>query len=230
MSADTTFANLGVPAALTTALEPRHHQPLPDPGRHAAATRWPAATSWAAAAPAPARPTRFLLPVLTRLSASPTPPGGPSRPRGLILVPTRELATQIDAALAPLAKRAELRSLTVFGGVGANPQISGLRAGVDVLVACPGRLTDLIQEGHADLGAVEITVLDEADHMADLGFLPGVRRLMDRTPRDGQRLLFSATLDAGVDVLVKRFLTNPVTHSVDSAQSPVPTWPTTCCR
>ena len=116
-----------------------------------------------------------------------------------------------------------MKTLTVFGGVGPNPQISGLRAGVDVLVACPGRLTDHIQSGHASLDAIEITVLDEADHMADMGFLPGVRRLMDMTPRDGQRLLFSATLDAGVDVIVKRFLTNPVTHSADSAQSPVST-------
>ena len=123
--------------------------------------------------------------------------------------------------MAPLAQALHLRTLTVFGGVGANPQITGLRAGVDVLVACPGRLEDLISSGHADLSKVEITVLDEADHMADLGFLPAVRRLLDRTPRTGQRMLFSATLDAGVDVLVKRFLTNPVTHSVDSAESPV---------
>jgi superfamily II DNA/RNA helicase len=114
-----------------------------------------------------------------------------------------------------------MRTLTVFGGVGANPQITGLKAGVDVLVACPGRLEDLISSGHADLSQVEITVLDEADHMADLGFLPAVRRLLDRTPANGQRMLFSATLDAGVDVLVKRYLTNPITHSVDSAQSPV---------
>jgi superfamily II DNA/RNA helicase len=162
----------------------------------------------------------FVLPMLARLSA-----GGasrrPSRPRALILAPTRELVTQIEAAIAPLANALSLRTLTVFGGVGANPQIRGLRAGVDILVACPGRLADHIREGHASLDAVEITVLDEADHMADLGFLPEVRRLMDQTPRTGQRLLFSATLDAGVDVLVRRFLNNPITHSVDSALSPV---------
>jgi superfamily II DNA/RNA helicase len=164
----------------------------------------------------------FLLPLLTRLSQS-TTKRLPKRPRSLILVPTRELATQIEASMAPLAKALGLKTLTVFGGVGPNPQINGLRAGVDVLVACPGRLEDHVGQGHADLSAVEITVLDEADHMADLGFLPGVRRLMDRTPREGQRLLFSATLDAGVDVLVKRYLRNPVTHSADSAQSPVST-------
>jgi superfamily II DNA/RNA helicase len=162
----------------------------------------------------------FVLPLLTRLAANPAP-RRPKAPRALILAPTRELASQIEASIAPLAKALQLRTLTVFGGVGANPQITGLRSGIDILVACPGRLEDLISSGHADLSRIEITVLDEADHMADLGFLPAVRRLLDRTPRDGQRMLFSATLDAGVDVLVKRFLTNPITHSVDSAESPV---------
>jgi superfamily II DNA/RNA helicase len=163
----------------------------------------------------------FAIPVVARLAASRTP-RRPRRPRALILAPTRELASQIDAALAPLAAAAGLRTLTVFGGVGANPQITSLRAGVDIVVACPGRLLDHLQSGHVDLGAVEITVLDEADHMADLGFLPGVKRLLDATPRDGQRLLFSATLDGGVDVLVKRFLHRPVTHHVDAAaETPV---------
>ena len=162
----------------------------------------------------------FLLPLVTRLAASGTPRRA-GKPRGLILVPTRELAMQVDAALAPLAKAMGLRATTVFGGVPASRQVTALRQGLDIVVACPGRLTDPVRSGHADLGSVEITVLDEADHMADLGFLPDVRRLMDATPRRSQRLLFSATLDAGVDVLVKRFLTDPVTHSVDSAQSPV---------
>ncbi len=138
-----------------------------------------------------------------------------------MLAPTRELATQIEATLAPLAEACGLSTMTIFGGVKPGPQINRLRRGVDIVIACPGRLEDHLQSGHVDLGAVEITVLDEADHMADLGFLPGVRRLLDRTPADGQRLLFSATLDAGVDVLVRRFLHDPVTHSVDSAQSPV---------
>jgi superfamily II DNA/RNA helicase len=164
----------------------------------------------------------FLLPMLTRLAASPST-RRPRRPRALILAPTRELVSQIEASLAPLARALSLRTLTVFGGVRPNPQIQGLRNGVDIVIACPGRLADHVQSGHADLDAVEITVLDEADHMADLGFLPVVRRLLDATPRDGQRLLFSATLDGGVDVLVKRFLTDPVVHSVDSAQSPVAT-------
>jgi superfamily II DNA/RNA helicase len=156
----------------------------------------------------------FALPLLTRLATRPSP-RRPNRPRALILAPTRELAAQIESSLAPLAMALSLRTLTVFGGVSPHPQIAGLRAGVDVVVACPGRLADHVGTGHARLDAVEITVLDEADHMADLGFLPVVRRLLDKTPRSGQRMLFSATLDGGVDVLVRRFLTDPVTHSVD---------------
>jgi superfamily II DNA/RNA helicase len=162
----------------------------------------------------------FAIPVLERLVAD----GGssaPGRPRALVLAPTRELASQIEATMAPLAKALGLRTMTVYGGVRANPQIAALRKGVDIVIACPGRLADHLQSGHVKLDRVVISVLDEADHMADLGFLPVVRRLLDQTPRNGQRLLFSATLDAAVDVLVKRFMRNPVTHSIDSAQSPV---------
>ncbi|MFI1994311.1 DEAD/DEAH box helicase [Actinoplanes sp. NPDC020271] len=163
----------------------------------------------------------FVLPVVTRLSAKKSP-RRPGRPRALILAPTRELATQIEASLRPLAEAMGLNTLTVFGGVGANPQIAALRKGVDILVACPGRLDDHIRNGHASLDAIEITVLDEADHMADLGFLPVVRRLLSQTPAGGQRLLFSATLDNGIDVLVKQFMRKPVTHHVDAAaQAPV---------
>jgi superfamily II DNA/RNA helicase len=162
----------------------------------------------------------FVLPILARLAGKPTN-RRPGHPRALILAPTRELANQINDTLAPLAKAMRLTTMTVFGGVGANPQITGLKAGADIVVACPGRLADLVRSGHASLDAVEITVLDEADHMADLGFLPIVRRLLDMTPRGGQRMLFSATLDAGVDVLVQRFMNKPVTHSVDSSLSPV---------
>jgi superfamily II DNA/RNA helicase len=164
----------------------------------------------------------FVLPLLARLSSRPAS-RRPGRPRALILAPTRELATQIHATMAPLAAALSLRTMTVFGGVGANPQIRGLRAGVDVLVACPGRLRDHLSEGHAHLDEVQITVLDEADHMADLGFLPTVRWLMEKTPTRSQRLLFSATLDAAVDVLVRRFLADPVTHSVDQDNTPVAT-------
>jgi superfamily II DNA/RNA helicase len=157
----------------------------------------------------------FALPLVAGLAAS-----GRNvrqgRPRAVVLLPTRELATQVHETIAPLAKAAGLTTTTVFGGVSQRPQVAALRSGVDILVACPGRLEDLVSQRHCSLEDIEITVLDEADHMADLGFLPGVKRLLDRTPKDGQRLLFSATLDNGVDVLVRRYLVNPITHSVDS--------------
>ncbi len=162
----------------------------------------------------------FALPLIARLDASGSR-RTPKRPRALILAPTRELVSQIDAAIAPLAQVHGLKTRTVFGGVGQHPQVQALRSGVDVLVACPGRLEDLIQQGLCDLSSVEVTVIDEADHMADLGFLPAVRRILDQTPKTGQRMLFSATLDSGVNVLVKRFLVNPATHEADSAQSPI---------
>lgn len=162
----------------------------------------------------------FSLPMVARLAAS-TGARRPARPRGLVLAPTRELATQIAATLEPLARAERLSLTTVFGGVSQNRQVSALNGGIDILVACPGRLEDLIKQRLVTLEGVEITVLDEADHMADLGFLPGVKRLMDQTPKNGQRMLFSATLDNGVDQIVKRYLHNPLTHSVDSAESPV---------
>jgi len=142
------------------------------------------------------------------------------RPRGLVLVPTRELASQVHAVLAPLAQAVGLSVATIFGGTSQNPQVTALRNRADIVVACPGRLADLIEQGHCHLGDVEITVLDEADHMADLGFLPVVRRLLDATPPEGQRMLFSATLDHAVDVLVRRFMTHPAEHAVDPAEAP----------
>ena len=162
----------------------------------------------------------FLLPLVARLSDSGRTAHAKA-PRALILAPTRELVGQITEALQPLAAAFGLTTQTVFGGVGQNPQVAGLRRGADVVIACPGRLEDLIKQGHCDLGQIEVTILDEADHMADLGFLPAVRRLLDKTPQNGQRLLFSATLDNAIDVIVKRFLSQPVTHEADSAQSPI---------
>lgn len=161
----------------------------------------------------------FSIPMAARLGASAS--RGPRHPRGLVLAPTRELATQIDATLAPLAKAAGMTTTTIFGGVNQNRQVQALRAGVDIIVACPGRLEDLMKQGFVKLDRIEVTVIDEADHMADLGFLPGVTRILSATPADGQRLLFSATLDNGVDKLVKRFLRDEVLHSVDEAHSPV---------
>ncbi|HOC13568.1 MAG TPA: DEAD/DEAH box helicase [Propionicimonas sp.] len=158
----------------------------------------------------------FLLPLVARLTAKPKRAAA-RRPRALVLAPTRELATQIAESLEPLASATGLTTRTVFGGVGQNPQVRALERGVDVLIACPGRLLDLMDQGHVILDAIEITVIDEADHMADMGFLPMVRRVLDKTPGQGQRMLFSATLDAGVDVLVKRFLHSPVVHEADSS-------------
>ena len=164
----------------------------------------------------------FLLPLVARLDASKMP-AMPRKPRALILAPTRELVGQIHASLVPLAKAAGLSTVVIYGGVGQGPQTTALKKGVDIVIACPGRLEDLMGQSYADLSNIEVTILDEADHMADLGFLPGVRRIMDKTPRQGQRMLFSATLDKAIDVLVKRYLDKPMTHEADSAQSPVST-------
>ncbi|MGA8465489.1 MAG: DEAD/DEAH box helicase, partial [Trebonia sp.] len=143
------------------------------------------------------------------------------RPRGLVLVPTRELASQVHAVLAPLAESVGLSVATIYGGVPQKPQVAKLRDRADIVVACPGRLADLIEQGHCHLGDVEISVIDEADHMADLGFLPVVRRLLDMTPPGGQRMLFSATLDAAVDVLARRFMNRPAHHDVSPVEVPV---------
>ena len=164
----------------------------------------------------------FALPMVARLGGALS--GGkrrPGRPLGLILAPTRELATQISTAMQPLADVYGLKSTTIFGGVSQQRQVAALKAGVDIVVACPGRLEDLMKQGFVNLDAVEITVLDEADHMADLGFLPVVTRILDKTPRGGQRMLFSATLDNGVDKLVRKYLQNEIMHSVDEANSAV---------
>lgn len=164
----------------------------------------------------------FSIPMVARLGA--TLAGGrrkAGRPLGLVLAPTRELATQIATTLEPLADAYNLRVTTIFGGVSQNRQVAALREGVDIVVATPGRLEDLMQQKLLFLDAVEITILDEADHMADMGFLPVVTRILKATPAGGQRLLFSATLDNGVDKLVKQFLVNEKLHSVDEAHSPV---------
>ncbi|WP_420812867.1 DEAD/DEAH box helicase [Micromonospora zingiberis] len=153
----------------------------------------------------------FGLPLLARMAAGER--ARPSRPRALILVPTRELAMQVNDALLPLGRAVGVFLKTAVGGVPYDRQIDALRRGVEVMVATPGRLADLIERGVCRLDDVEITVLDEADQMADMGFLPEVTELLSKTPADAQRLLFSATLDGDVDALVRRFMTDPVTHS-----------------
>jgi len=156
----------------------------------------------------------FGLPMLARLAGKQSQP---KRPAGLVLVPTRELAGQVHDALAPLAMGLGVRLTVVVGGVSMGRQIMALRKGVDIVIATPGRLEDLVQQGACLLGDVRLTVLDEADHMTDLGFLPAVRRILDLVRPGGQRLLFSATLDANVRTLVDRYLNDPVTHSTTPA-------------
>ena len=220
MSPARTFASLGVPAPLEAALAtdgitapfPIQTATLPDTlaGRDVLGRGRTGSGKTLA----------FAIPLVARLLANPRRPR-PGTPRALVLVPTRELANQVAATIAPLAKAARLRHTVVYGGVGFGNQVAAMKAGVDIVVACPGRLEDLIGQHHCRLDQIEITVLDEADHMADMGFLPGVKRLMDRTPADGQRLLFSATLDRDVQVLVDRYLHDPITHALDPEDSPV---------
>ncbi|MHB1431097.1 MAG: DEAD/DEAH box helicase [Streptosporangiaceae bacterium] len=214
---DITFASLGVPAPVTSALAiagitspfPIQTAALPDAlaGRDVLARGRTGSGKTLA----------FSIPLVTALAGGHTMAG---RPRGLVLVPTRELANQVYEVLLPLASAVGLSIVTIFGGVRQNRQVAALRDRADIVVACPGRLADLIEQGHCHLGDVEVSVLDEADHMSDLGFLPVVRRLLEATPADGQRMLFSATLDRDVDVLVRRFLTNPVRHEIDAAAAP----------
>ena len=162
----------------------------------------------------------FGLPMLARLA------GGRARsrkPRGLVLVPTRELAMQVSDSLEPLVHVSGLRIKLVAGGLSYTGQTAALDKGVDVLIATPGRLVDLLDRGALTLDAVEVAVLDEADHMADMGFLPSVTRILDECAPGGQRLLFSATLDRGVGDLVEAYMSDPVTHSTDEAAASVST-------
>ncbi|MFV0134727.1 DEAD/DEAH box helicase [Streptomyces sp. HMX87] len=147
----------------------------------------------------------------------------PRQPLALVLVPTRELAQQVTDALAPYARAVGLRSATVVGGMSIGRQAGALRAGTEVVVATPGRLKDLIDRGDCRLDDVAITVLDEADQMTDMGFMPQVTALLDQVRPQGQRMLFSATLDRNVDLLVRRYLTDPVVHSVDPSAGAVTT-------
>ncbi|MGW4803909.1 DEAD/DEAH box helicase [Kitasatospora sp. NPDC004272] len=163
----------------------------------------------------------FGLPLLTRLAGGERTKA--KHPRGLILVPTRELAMQVADALEPFGSVLGLRLKVVCGGTSMSNQIYALERGVDVLVATPGRLRDLINRGSAKMEEVEIAVLDEADQMADMGFLPEVTEILDLVPAGGQRLLFSATLENEIDTLVKRYLKNPVTHEVDPSAGAVTT-------
>ena len=147
----------------------------------------------------------------------------PHKPLALILTPTRELAQQIDEVLTPLARSIGHESVVVAGGMSYAKQITAMRRGTAILVATPGRLIDLLDKGEVQLDQLEITVLDEADQMADMGFLPVVKEILDQAKMDGQRMLFSATLDRGVDALVRQYLKNPKTHSLQNDRASVTT-------
>jgi superfamily II DNA/RNA helicase len=215
-----TFGQLGLPQQLVTALERRGiHRPfaiqtsaLPDAlaGRDVLGK----------AATGSGKTLAFGLPLLARIGAEVK--NGRRAPRGLVLVPTRELAQQVHDNLAPLGQAIGVQLATVYGGAPMYRQIQQLRRGVDVIIATPGRLQDLISQGEATLAEVVVTVLDEADFMADLGFLPVVKELLDQTARDAQRLLFSATLDGEVDSLVRRYLKDPARHEVKRAGDDAP--------
>ena len=156
----------------------------------------------------------FSLALLSRLDNRKAKRG---KPLALVLSPTRELAMQINEVIAPLARKVGLSSVLIAGGMPFGRQLQALEHGVPIVVATPGRLIDLMHRGAVDLSDVEITVLDEADLMSDMGFMPAVKEILDDTSQIGQRLLFSATLDKDVDALVKKYLRDPIEHSVESA-------------
>jgi superfamily II DNA/RNA helicase len=209
VDASVDFASLGVPADITERLA-RDGVTHPFPIQAASLPDALAGLDVCGRAPTGSGKTlAFGIPLVHRV-----PKAKPRRPTALVLVPTRELAAQIERALTPLAKLRGRTVATFYGGVGFGPQLSALRKGCDIAVACPGRLADLVQQGEIRLDDVSIAVIDEADRMADMGFLPEVRRLLDRVRRDRQTLLFSATLDGDVDVLIKRYQSSPVRHEV----------------
>ncbi len=213
------FSDLGLPAALVAALEQRGLSST-FPIQAATLPDSLAGRDVCGKAPTGAGKTlAFGLPVLAQLADRPRPGRGRRHPSALVLVPTRELAAQIEEVLAPLAASVGARVASIYGGVGYGKQLSSLRAGVDVLIACPGRLTDLVERGSADLRRVRAVVIDEADRMADMGFLPVVRRLVDRTDESRQILLFSATLEGPVEKLVRDYQHDPVRHDVEGEEA-----------
>jgi superfamily II DNA/RNA helicase len=209
-----TFASLGVPAQLVSALAKRNITE-PFPVQEMTIPDALAGRDVAGRAPTGSGKTiAFGLPLITRVEKA-----SKRRPTSLILAPTRELAEQIKDELEPLARAANRYVFAVYGGVPYGRQRSALSRGVDVLVATPGRLEDLIEQGLIDLSEAAIVVVDEADRMADMGFLPAVRRILDKTSKDRQTLLFSATLDGDVAVLVRDYQTNPVRHEAGAVET-----------
>jgi superfamily II DNA/RNA helicase len=208
-SPDPTFDSLGVPRELVDVL---HRQGITKPFEVQAAAIPDALAGHDVLGRAPTgsgKTLAFGLPLLARLGS-----GQRRRPRGLILAPTRELAEQIRRELQPLGDAIGRSMCAIYGGTGFRGQTTALRRGTDLLVACPGRLLDLIDQGEASLDLVDLVVVDEADRMADMGFLPAIRKLLDLTSAKRQTVLFSATLDADVQVLTDTYQRNPVAHHV----------------
>jgi superfamily II DNA/RNA helicase len=209
----TSFADLGVPADIVAALDRRGIRE-PFPIQTATVPDALAGRDVCGKAPTGSGKTlAFGIGAIGRLSSTRSRPG---RPRVLVLTPTRELAAQVATELQALATPRNLRVDSFYGGVGYGPQLKALSRGVDVAVACPGRLADLMERGSIRLESIEIVVVDEADRMADMGFLPEIRRILDKTPESRQTLLFSATLDGDVDVLVRRYQRTPSRHELES--------------
>jgi superfamily II DNA/RNA helicase len=208
-----TFAGLGVPDALCARLD---ELGIAEPFPVQAATLPDALAGRDVCGKAPTgsgKTIAFGLPLLARIEKA-----APRRPKGLVLVPTRELAAQVQEQLDALCWGTKTRVLAVYGGAGMDRQMKALARGVEVVVATPGRLTDLLERGSLRLDDVNLVVIDEADRMADMGFLPEVKRLLDRTNAKRQTMLFSATLDGDVDVLVRRYQTDPVHHEAESIE------------
>ncbi len=206
------FADLGVPTRLVDALNKRGIE-APFPVQAATIPDAMAGRDVCGRAPTGSGKTlAFGLPLLATVAKA-----EPRRPRALVLAPTRELAEQIKQELLPLASAVQRRIVSVYGGVSYHPQRSALRRGADILVACPGRLLDLVEQGDVQLDSIEFAVIDEADRMADMGFMPQVRKLLDMTPERRQTLLFSATLDGEVGELTRRYQTDAARHEVGRA-------------
>jgi superfamily II DNA/RNA helicase/cold shock CspA family protein len=217
VSVPPTFADLGVPADVVALLE-RDGITTPFPIQEATLPDALAGRDVCGRAPTGSGKTlAFAIAIVEALAGDSRSKA--RRPRGLVLVPTRELAAQVCGVLRPLARTRSLTVAAVYGGAGYGPQLRALREAVDVLVACPGRLEDLIDRRDVSLQDVAIAVVDEADRMADMGFLPAVRRILDQAASDRQVLLFSATLDGEVDVLVRRYQTNPARHEVELTEA-----------
>jgi superfamily II DNA/RNA helicase len=209
-----TFADLGVPADLIDALDARGIVDAFDIQSVTIAEALEGRDVTGRAPTGSGKTLAFGIPLVANVERA-----RPKRPRGLVLVPTRELAAQVARDLNWLGMERGIRVHSFYGGVGFDAQLKALRNGVDIAVACPGRLADLVNQGRMRLDGVDHVVIDEADRMADMGFLPEVKRILDQTASDRQTLLFSATLDGDVDVLVKRYQTNPIHHDVTPPES-----------